>query len=420
MTAAPSVDELIARVPELTEHTVAPPALAPLAQARRLEKELRAALAQAPGHAAGHAALGNLLARRGLYLAARDAYLQAVAIDDAFACAHLAICELSSILRDEATAAPHLRRALDRRRRFDDSMPVGDRTQLLLLLRDAPYSVNAPVELILDRTRFAVHKLYVGVAPSEAPPPFDVAFCAFGPESGEDPAAANLRRVLDGRQVLNDPVYIARCARERLSSVLSSCAGIRAIDTEVVATESLPGLTLPFLMRPLGTHAGIGFTLVTNPEELRAHAARFPSSHYHISGFTEYRSADGFYRKYRIIIVDGVPYPYHLAISPRWMVHYQTSPMEEHEWMRAEELAFLENPASVFAGWGDDANAIASALALDYVGLDVTLLADGTTLVFEADPAMLVHDEETGSVFEYKQPYVARIRDALAGLLRSR
>jgi len=57
---------------------------------------------------------------------------------------------------------------------------------------------------------------------------------------------------------------------------------------------------------------------------------------------------DGWYRKYRVIFVDGVPYPYHLAISRSWIVHYRTSAMSEATWMRDEERRFLDDPHSVF------------------------------------------------------------------------
>ena len=110
-----------------------------------------------------------------------------------------------------------------------------------------------------------------------------------------------------------------------------------------------------------------------------------------------------------VILIDGVAYPYHLAISPRWMVHYLSSPMAEHEWMCEEEARFLSDPSSVFARWEETASAIAHAIGLDYVGLDMTQLADGTMLVFEADPAMLVHDEDPGGPFAYKRGAVGAI-----------
>lgn len=402
----------MARVPSLREHTVAPPALSPIPQARSLERELRAAIGASPGDARAHAALGNLLVRKDLYFDAREAYREAVAIDGGFAEAHLAIADLSSILRDNAASAEHLRRALALQRFYPDPLPIAGRIRLLMMLRDAPYAMNAPLEVILDRRRVAVHKLYVGEMPHGDLAEHDVLWCAFGLLDGNDAAVRCARALAGGEPLINAPETIAQCRRDVLHDTLAGC-DVQAVRTTLVPAAALNAVPLPALIRPAGTHAGFGLARIRTSDERAAHVQRFPSPRYHVSPFVEYRSPDGYYRKYRIVLVDGVPYPYHLAISPRWMVHYQSSPMAEHEWMRQEEAAFLADPESVFPRWRTTGASLAAALELDYAGVDVTRMPDGSMLVFEADPAMLVHDEDEGSAFDYKRPYVASIREAL-------
>ncbi len=412
MSAAPSIDDLLARVPQLGEYTVAPPALPELPQMRTIERELRASIAAFPNDPRGYAMLGNLLTRRLLYLQARDAYRQALARDPEFAHAHLAAAELSSVLRDDEGARLHLHRALALRRRFDDPLPVGNRIPVLMLLEDAPYAVNAPLEIILDRNRVALHKLYAGAEPLEPFPEHTVVFTAFGRAGGialrDEPGAINRATLLE------------RCARRSLRATLSGVRGVVPVASRTVARESIDAIALPALIRPAGTQAGHGLASIQTRAELEAHVQRFPSTAYDVSAFVDYRSGDGYYRKYRIVIVNGDAYPYHLAISPRWIVHYQSSPMEQHAWMRAEEEAFLSNPASVFPRWNELVTDISRAIGLDYVGLDVAPLADETMLVFEADPAMLVHDEDDGGIFAYKRPAVSAIREALHYLIESR
>ena len=63
---------------------------------------------------------------------------------------------------------------------------------------------------------------------------------------------------------------------------------------------------------------------------------------------------------------------------------------------------------------------IARAVGLDYFGIDATVLPDGRLAVFEADAAMLVHDEDARDVFAYKRPFVAHIREALHATIASR
>ncbi len=182
----------------------------------------------------------------------------------------------------------------------------------------------------------------------------------------------------------------------------------------IVAASELRDIALPAVVRPIDSHAGRGLASVQTPAELDAHAERFPSALYGVSAFVDYRSPDGYYRKYRFMIIDGAAYPYHLAISPRWIVHYRSSPMEEHEWMRLEEERFSAQPMAVFPQWNHVAETIAQRTQLDYLGLDVTRLDDGTMLVFEADPAMLVHDEDESGPLCFKRPYVDAIRPSVA------
>ena len=371
--------------------------------------------------AAVQAALGDIFVRRGLYLDAMGAYRSAAELDPHFAEAHLAASDLAYIVRDEETSASHRAAALALRRLYPDPLPVGDRLPVLLLLRDAPYAVNAPLEMLLDRSRVAVHKLYVGDAANARDiPGFACAFAAFG--YARDGAAAAARAFLDrtGAAFVNDPARFSIQARELLPGALAGIPGIAVVATERVAREWVTHALQPLLVRPADSQAGNGLALVDSAATLDAHLSRFPADEYHVTPFVEYRSADGYYRKYRIIYVDGVAFPYHLAISPRWMVHYQSSPMREYDWMRDEEAAFLEAPARVIPGWDTAVPAIARALGLDYFGIDAGVLPDGTLVVFEADSGLLVHDEDPNDVWAFKRPYVSHIREALHALIEGR
>ncbi|HET9030171.1 MAG TPA: hypothetical protein VFN49_08340 [Candidatus Aquilonibacter sp.] len=416
MTSAPSLTDLLARVPQLNEHTVAPPALAPLPEMRELEASLRAIVAASPQDARAIAALGNVMARRALYIDAREAYLRATAIDETFAQAHLAVAELSSLLRDEITAQQYLSRALSLSRRYDDPLPIDGRHELLLVLRDATYAQNAPVEVLVDRRRIAIHKLYVGDRPREAVPAYDAVLCAFGPYAGDERVAALVTDVLGDVVPLNRPASIRNCARERLAPRLAGLDTLDCVESRRIARAALADIALPALVRPQYSHAGFGLALIESHEQLAAHAARFPAEAYDVSRWVEYRSPDGYYRKYRAVIVGGRAYPYHLAISPRWMVHYLSSPMRVNDWMREEEARFLHAPHLAVPAWERVMTELARALDLDYVGVDFTVRENGNVLVFEADPAMLIHDEDEDDVFAYKRPHVAAIRRALEQL----
>ena len=194
------------RFPELVEHSVAPPALTSFRGIDEAQRELSSRCSG--GDAASHdlAMLGNVLVRRGRYVDALEAYRAAADLDPSAALAHWACGEIAHVLDDAPTSHEHRALALALQRVYPDPLPVGNRTPILLLLRDAPYSVNAPLELLLDRSRFAVHKYYVEGEAQPALPPFALAFCAFGAANAARDAARRAVAFLDGAQSsLNDP-----------------------------------------------------------------------------------------------------------------------------------------------------------------------------------------------------------------------
>ncbi len=409
------------RFPELVEHSVAPPALTSFRGIDEAQRELSSRCSG--GDAASHdlAMLGNVLVRRGRYVDALEAYRAAADLDPSAALAHWACGEIAHVLDDAPTSHEHRALALALQRVYPDPLPVGNRTPILLLLRDAPYSVNAPLELLLDRSRFAVHKYYVEGEAQPALPPFALAFCAFGAANAARDAARRAVAFLDGAQSsLNDPGRLHGTARESLARTLAGIDGIVPADATIVTSAQVRSIELPALVRPIDTHAGDGFAHVAEAPDLQRHVQRFPAERYYVSRFLDYRSPDGLYRKFRAIFVDGVAYPYHLAIAPQWMVHYQSSPMRESRALRDEERRFLEAPARMMASWDRVMPQIARAVGLDYFGIDATVLPDGQLFVFEADAAMLVHDEDARDVFAYKRPFVARIREALHAAITSR
>lgn len=384
--------------PGLDEHTVAPPALLSF---------------DGMGEGQTEAQRANVFVRQARYRDALKAYQRAVALEGSFAEGHLACAELAHLMRDETSSQDHLRHALSIKRVYLDPLPVNDRQPVVLLLRDAPYNVNAPLEMILDRSRVAVHKVYVegGV---HLPP--GTSICAFGYAPSAQTAIDRVAELAPN--CINDPSHLVRCARENLPITLAGVEGVDVVETRRMSGELLNEIELPALVRPADTHAGEGLLYARERIELEWHHQRWKADDYYVTAFVDYKSADGAYRKYRIVLVDGVAYPYHLAISHNWMVHYRTSEMSQHDWMRAEEARFLDDPAAIFPRWNEIAGELSARIGLDYVGFDVTRLPDGRMLMFEADPAMLIHDEEpSNATASYKRPHVAAIREALHALL---
>jgi hypothetical protein len=94
--------------------------------------------------------------------------------------------------------------------------------------------------------------------------------------------------------------------------------------------------------------------------------------------------------------------------------------MANHAWMKSEEERFLNDMGGVFDTAHQDAlSAMTKATGLDYGGIDCGICRDGRIVVFEANASMLVHDEKNAD-FAYKNPYIAKIKQAFDAMLARR
>jgi hypothetical protein len=137
--------------------------------------------------------------------------------------------------------------------------------------------------------------------------------------------------------------------------------------------------------------------------------------------FLDGRAADGTYRKYRVLFIDGRLYPLHLAISTHWKVHYFSADMHDRADHRAEDAAFLADMHGVLGARAIAAlKGIAAALGLDYGGIDFGLDAAGNVLVYEANATMVVLPPPPDERFAYRRPAVDRAIAAAHAMIRTR
>jgi hypothetical protein len=130
------------------------------------------------------------------------------------------------------------------------------------------------------------------------------------------------------------------------------------------------------------------------------------------------RGADGLYRKYRVMLIEGAPYPLHLALSTLWKVHYFSADMAQNAAARAEEAAFLDDMDATIGRRAVAAlEAIADALALDYAGVDFAVAPDGRLLLFEANPGMVISPPGPESIWDYRRAPIDRALTAVKALM---
>ncbi len=223
--------------------------------------------------------------------------------------------------------------------------------------------------------------------------------------------------------VLNRPAAIARLNRIGFARSFAGSPNCLVPRVARLSREryAAAGFALPHIVRPLDSHAGIDLARIGDDAQRQAYLRDVAAAELYVSEYADYRSPDGYFRKYRIIFIDGEPYPFHLAISPRWMVHYYNAAMDEHDWMRDEEQRFLADFGSVFGGrLGEALREVAARLALDYVGIDCALDRSGKLLLFEADNALIVHVLDDPVRYGYKHRYVPRLFAVFDAMVRRR
>jgi tetratricopeptide (TPR) repeat protein len=390
---------------------------------------LERAVALDPAFAPAHAARANVLLRGGFLDPARAAYARAAELDPADAASRYALAELATLARDEATAAGWFAAAFARERLFSPPRPLAGAKHALVLGLAGPWPRNMPLDFVVDETRWTLHRWFLPDAEraARALPPVDLIVNALGESRAGAEALADAQAILGaaGLPSINAPGRVPALARDRLAATLAGVPGVRTPEARRLTRDALErgdvaGLAYPLLVRPLDSHGGRGLEKLDAPAALGDYLARIVAEAYDCSAYVDYRSADGWSRKYRIMFVDGVAYPYHLAIDDAWMVHYYRTGTTATPWMNDEEARFLASPEHAIAGWHDAVPAIAAAFGLDYVGIDCAQLPDGTILVFEADAAMLVHALDRSAAGQSKRAAVDRLRAGLMALFDRR
>lgn len=346
--------------------------------------------------------------------------------DLAIARRNLATIRFDEGRREEARM--HWHRAYTRQCVFVSSAPQ-ERRRILVLAASGygnvplkwllPQHVNTQIQWVLE---------YGTAKTAGALPNHDLVFNAIGDPDVEGPTLRPAREFQRASKApfLNHPAAVSLTRRDRLPGLLAGIAEVdvpstlRADGIEAAARAvAQGGLTFPLLLRPAASHGGEGLVKLDGMADLDVLGTQ-DADVWYVSPFRDYRSPDGYWRKYRVIFIDRKPYPYHLAISTHWLVHYATADMLAQPGKCAEERKFLEDPGAVLGTAGMTAlRAIGKRLDLDYAGVDFTVLPNGRLLVFEANATMLVHPEQQAE-FAYKNPAVHRIVEAFGALLDGR
>lgn len=310
------------------------------------------------------------------------------------------------------------------------------RLRLLAIMGPGDLMANSPIEFLLENSDVALDIVYVTPEldlPADLPD-HDVLFVAIAESEQNIPLLEKIEQRIASwpRPVLNRPERIKLLSRDNNCELLNSVPGVdmpvtvrvgRQVMEQIGRGEIPVGSILndgefPIIVRPVDSHAGKGLEKLDDAGAIASYLSGLANDDFFVSRFVDYRSEDGQYRKYRIVLIEGRPYVCHMGISAHWMIHYLNAGMGESAVKREEEARFMSDFDNTFAiAHAEAFCAINARLGLDYVGIDCAQTAEGKLLIFEVDSCMIVHAVDPVDIFPYKQPQMRKVFGAFREML---
>jgi hypothetical protein len=354
---------------------------------------------------------------------------------DAYALLDLALIQQLSFQLESGLAT--LGEALKLRQLFRIARGESDAVHLLVIKTPGDLTANMPLECILDDAGITVDVLYVGPGlpwPSRLPP-HDLVFVAISEADAHRATLVRLAGYLEGwpRPVLNPPQNIPHLSRAEAFEVLRGVPGLCMAPTQRVDRAILHQLAVgavslrqlwsdirfPILLRAQGSHGGISLCRIETEEDIATYLRQVDAGQFFVANFIDYASADGLFRKFRVVLIDGRPFLAHMGISEHWMVHYPYQEMKPNPSRRAEEASGMARFDDDFAVRHARAlSEIHGRFGLDYVGFDCAETRDGDLLIFELSNALVIHAVDDAVLFPYKIEQMQKIFDAFREMLR--
>ncbi|MBU6504873.1 MAG: tetratricopeptide repeat protein, partial [Betaproteobacteria bacterium] len=391
-----------------------------------------AAITHHPQEAGAHLNLANLLLHKNELEAARERFRHALDLGADGAEVHRGLASCHARLGDEEGAAVH--RALGYGARPLLTIPHrGPGQAVPLLILASAEEGNIPWRFLIDRSHFHTTILATEYTDPEAPlPPHALIFNAIGDADRCAPALERAGRLVlrSGRPCINPPQRVLHTGRAAHAGRLQRLAGLKLArmvlleKSEAAAfarTLEAAGFGLPVLLRSPGYHGGQFFVRAETPQDVEQALATLPGNALLALEFLDAQGADGLFRKFRMMSIDGRLYPIHLALARQWKVHYFSSDMAQATAYRAEEAAFLDDPAGFLGAAVMDALArLQEAIGLDYFGMDFGLDGSGQVLLFEANATMVLQPPTDDPLWDYRRPALEQALEATRAMLCER
>jgi hypothetical protein len=348
------------------------------------------------------------------------------------------LCAIDQILGNPVSGLQFQQQALAHSRLYQSYWPASSQAlRVVAFMAPGNIGTNTPIGFLLNCRDVVLYSLYV-VPGKPLPDPFpehDIAIVTMCEEDANRPVLRETERLIANWPcpVLNRPDRIPPLARNIMYSHLREIPGLFMSPTIRVSRSTFedltkgtalidrlgPEFTFPLIARPVDSHAGKNLVKLDGPQGVASYLAGTEVAEFFLSPFVEYRSSDGMYRKFRIVWVDGRPYPCHMAVAEDWKVWYYSAGMETTMAKRNEEEIFMTTFDDGFGRRHAGAlSAIVKTFGLEYMGIDCAEMPDGRLLVFEGEVAMVAHNMDSPALYPYKGPQMQKLFSSFEEMLR--
>ena len=213
-------------------------------------------------------------------------------------------------------------RALEQCQIYETTTDVATDLRLLVLAAPIQMGGNTPTEFLVEGSAVQHTTLYLGPdLPLPDPlPEHDIAFVAApGDADASRPFLLHIENCLTDWPcpVLNAPQSIMHLERDQLPMTFRDVANLWIPNTARVSRADLAmighgalspcdlfsDLDFPLVARPVGSHAGRNLELLQSQSEVQGYLSTCVDPEFFVSSYIDYRSRDGAFRKYRIVLL---------------------------------------------------------------------------------------------------------------------
>ena len=382
-----------------------------------------------PQNATAHAYLGNVLLYKDDLTAARMHYEIVLDLNPELAEMHRGLAVIFQRIGNEEKSLYHRNIGFKNKPLFSLSY-LGRGNPASLLILTSSREGNIPWRLLVDRNVFDTTIITVEYFDSPLPP-HHLIFNTIGDADLCQDELVKANRFLEQvtTPVINHSNAVLHTGRLTNTRRLGMLAGVTSPQMALISktdfyAKQAPdiltkhALSYPILLRSPGFHGGNYFLQVNSLRELNCAFHELPGENLLAIEFLDSRNGDALFRKFRVMSINGILYPLHMAISSDWNVHYFSSDMETNELYRKEEESFLNDFYAYLQPRTIEAlKLITLTIALDYCGIDFGIGKNGDVLLYEANPTMAIIPPPHEKKWAYRRTAIKNALNATRNML---